>query len=96
MLDVDMLAEEDMLFVYSDMQYNEDVRIQRSIGMAFVLGDVSVGSDIKKFSKVIREKDLNAMVLQYPDTKIIYKGKLSTTSFHPIRKTSVKNFTTLL
>lgn len=69
------------LFVYSEMQIESDKRINKYINRNFKCGEVSTGASLKQYSKIINESDLEGMMQVYPDTKIVYKGKLSETSY---------------
>lgn len=79
-----MSSNEEKLFVYSEMQIADDKRINGYINRNFKCGEVSTGASLKQFSKIIDESDLSGMMKMYPDTKIIYKGKLSDTSYKEI------------
>lgn len=64
-------------FVYSESQISEDTAVAESMGKTFVIGQVFAGSIPKRYSKMIKQDDLDAMVSKYPDTRIIAKGSSS-------------------
>jgi hypothetical protein len=86
-----MVADKEMIFVYSEMQINEDTVVNRKLGRNFKCGSVYVGSTEKQFSKIIDPDDLEAMIVNYPDTKIIYRGRLSKTKYDDVTKDFIKD-----
>lgn len=85
-----MDAKDDVVFVYSTQQIEEDTVINRNIGRAFIPGNVSVGNDRLKYSKIVLKDDLNKMVSQYPDTKIVTSGKLGDFKYTKINNDYIK------
>ena len=73
--------DDEVIFIYSEMQDLEEKNIAKNIGKTFVCGDVSTGSTIKKYSKMIKPSELNQMIGLYPDAKIIAQGNLSKMSY---------------
>lgn len=71
----------EVIFMYSEIQDNEEKKIAKNIGKKFICGDVSIGSNIKKYSKIIKPDELKQFTGLYPDAKIIYQGLLSKTSY---------------
>ena len=65
------------VFVYSEMQYKEDNDIALKNSKRFVCGSIYEGHNAKPFTKLININDLNAMTIQYPDTKIVARGNKS-------------------
>lgn len=84
-----MKTDEEVLFVYSDMQVAHDKEIEKKIGKIFECGTVGVESEKYLFSKIIRESDLSQMEALFPDVKIVYKGKKSSTLYSDITHKSV-------
>lgn len=76
-----MKSDEEKIFVYSEMQIKEDNAANKSIGREFKCGRVYTGNNSILYSKIISEKELQAMVGRYPDTKIVYRGILSKTQY---------------
>ena len=81
-----MVSDKEMLFVYSEMQINEDRNVSKKLGRNFTCGNVYVGSVEKQFSKIINPEDLDAMFGCFPDTKVVYRGKLSKTKYTDIKR----------
>lgn len=67
----------EVVFVYSELQINEENSIAKAKGCKFVTGKVYIGLTPKQFSKRILAKDLKAMEAQYPDTKTVAKGNIT-------------------
>ena len=63
-----------VLFMYSQMQIDQDKEINQKIGRDFQCGEVSLGASNQKFSKMIPESDLAIYQTAYPDAKIIASG----------------------
>ena len=74
------INEEDV-FVYSEMQFNELNTIAKQSSRRFVCGSVYEGHIARPFTKMINIKDLKAMNAQYPDTKIVTRGKRTKVSY---------------
>lgn len=85
-----MINETTKLFVYSDIQVKTDKSINKKIGRDFKCGDVSIGSNRKKYSKIIEKSELQSMCSQYPDTKIVAEGKLSEMNYTEITNNFIK------
>lgn len=68
-------TNENDVFVYSEMQFNELNTIANQNSKRFVCGSVYEGHIARPFTKMIDAKDLKAMNDQYPDTKIVTRGK---------------------
>ena len=79
-----------MIFVYSEMQIDEEKAVCKKVGRIFSCGFVTVGHTRNQYSKIINEGDLDAMVSRYPDTKIITIGALSNTKYTPITREYIK------
>lgn len=69
-----MTAKDEVYFIYSKQQIEEDTEINARIGRKFVPGDVSVGNNRVKYSKILLVSDLDKMISVYPDTKIVAQG----------------------
>lgn len=67
----------DVIFVYSELQIRERNEILNKRGQRFVCGKLYTGAGNKPFSRIIKEKDLDAMKSQYPDMKIVGQGNKS-------------------
>ena len=74
------INEEDV-FVYSEMQFNELNNIAKQSSRRFVCGSVYEGAIARPFTKMINIKDLKAISDLYPDTKIVTRGKKSKISY---------------
>jgi len=74
-------TNESDVFVYSEMQFNELNTIAHQTSKRFVCGSVYEGPIARPYTKMINIKDLAAMNAQYPDTKIVTKGKRSRVSY---------------
>ena len=68
----------DVLFVYSELQISAANKIYNTRGKKFVCGIISVGNVHKKFTKMINPDKFDAMISQYADAYIVYKGNKST------------------
>lgn len=79
------IVDEEVLFVYSEMQIEEEKKINKVIGKTFSCGEVSAGASKKQYSKIIKPSDLNQMSGLYPDVKIIAQGKLSTMVYTEVK-----------
>lgn len=85
-----MTAKDEVYFLYSKQQIEEDTAINLNIGRKFIPGDVSVGNERKKYSKIIETKDLNKMMSMYPDVKIVVKGILASMKYTKIDNSFIK------
>ena len=72
-----MNKNENVAFIYSEIHEQNEKEIAKKIGKTFLCGDVSVGANTKKFSKLIKSSEINQFVSMYPDAKIIAEGVLS-------------------
>ena len=68
-------TNEDDVFVYSEMQFNEFNRIANQNSQRYVCGSVYEGHIARPYTKMINIRDLDGMNAQYPDTKIVTRGK---------------------
>ena len=73
--------DEEVLFVYSDMQISQSRTANRGIGRGFKAGNVFIGSSMKPYTKIITEDELKGMLALFPDTKIVYKGKIKNVKY---------------
>lgn len=71
-----MGPKDNVIFVYSQQQINDDKRINERIGRKFDPGFVAIGNTRAKYSKIILNTDLDKMTATYPDTKIVTSGIL--------------------
>lgn len=65
------------VFVYSEIQMDEENNIASKTGKKYTPGRVFTGATSKEYTKLIRADQLSFMKLQYPDTKIIDQGMIS-------------------
>ena len=72
---------ENDVFVYSEMQFNEFNKIANQDSKRYVCGAVYEGHIARPYTKMIDIKDLDAMNAQYPDTKIVTRGKRTRVSY---------------
>ena len=79
-----MGPKDNVYFVYSKQQIEEDKQINSKIGRKFDPGDVSIGNTRAKYSKIILVNDLDKMTSMYPDTKIVTQGIYGNIKFTPI------------
>lgn len=68
--------DEEVMFVYSEMQISQNREANQKIGRGFKCGNVFVGSSMKPYTKIIKEDELKKMLGLFPDTKIVCTGKL--------------------
>lgn len=73
------------IFVYSELQVKDEIQNAESRGSTFICGEVVIGGTKVKYSNLIREEELDAMIALYPDTKIVYKGPLSDVTYTRIK-----------
>ena len=85
-----MIEEQDMLFVYSEMQIDEEKKICKKIGKIFECGNVAIGHANQQFTKVIYQNELTAMCAQYPDTVIVTQGKLSNMKYTDVKREYIR------
>lgn len=71
-----MTAKDDVYFIYSTQQIEEDKAINARIGSKFIPGNVSIGNTIVKYSKILLKSDLDKMTAMYPDVNIVAQGTL--------------------
>lgn len=83
-------GDKEVIFVYSEMQIEEEKKINKKVRRGFTCGEVAIGSQRKQFSKIILPNQLSHMTSLYPDTKIIYQGKLKEVSYVPIKNDFLK------
>lgn len=70
-----MITDTDpVYFVYSEIQVDETNKVLSKLNKEFICGSISIGTNYKKFSKIIKQSELDAMIRYYPDVKIIAKG----------------------
>lgn len=79
-----MSPKDDVYFVYSTQQVEEDKAMAKRLGRQFAPGNVSIGPKTAKYSKIILQKDLDKMTAVYPDTKIVAKGILGNIKYTPL------------
>lgn len=65
----------DVMFVFSEIQYNEEQNIAAKFSKKFKPGKLYFGSSSKDFTKLIKSDQYQAMRAQYPDVKVIAQGK---------------------
>lgn len=85
-----MIEEQDVIFVYSEMQIDEEKKICKKIGKIFECGTVAIGHSNKQFTKVIYQNELTAMCAQYPDTVIVTQGKLSNMKYTDVKREYIR------
>ena len=68
-------GDKEVVFAYSELQINEENSIAKLKGKKFVTGKVYIGLTPKQYTKRIVATALKAMEAQYPDTKVIARGK---------------------
>jgi hypothetical protein len=68
-------GDKEVIFAYSELQIKEENAICSSKGKKFITGKVYIGLTPKQYTKRILPGALKAMEAQYPDTKIIARGK---------------------
>lgn len=85
-----MNAKDEVYFMYSKQQIEDDKAINLKIGRKFIPGDVSVGNERKKYSKIIETKDLKKMTATYPDAEIVTKGLYGSMKFTRIDNSFIK------
>ena len=71
-----MTTKDEVYFVYSIQQVEEDKSINSRVGRKFIPGYVSVGNDRMKYSKILLKTDLEKMTSRYPDVNIVAQGVL--------------------
>lgn len=82
-----------VIFVYSEMQMNEENSIHKKIGKRFVCGNVYAGNGPKPYTKQIQENELSAMIAKYPDTKIVIQGVLKDIKYEePKYELNINNY----
>ena len=69
-------GDRETVFVFSELQINEENSIAKNKGQKFVTGKVYIGLNPKQYTKRVPADHLKAMEAQYPDTKIVARGKL--------------------
>lgn len=79
------LVNENVLFVYSEIQIEKEKEINSKIGKNFICGEVVIGNDRKSFSRIIKKDMLAPMTALYPDLKVVYEGSKTSTAFTPIK-----------
>ena len=91
-----MLEEPVKVFVYSELQIDEEKEVCKKVGRIFACGSIAIGHTRDQYSKIINESELDAMSNRYPDTKIIFRGKLSNVKYTPVTREYIKEADTLL
>ena len=76
----------DVIFVYSEIQYEEEEEIAKKVGKKFRPGKLYSGLSFKEFTKMIRSEQYDGMRSQYPDVKIIAQGAKSTFKYTDPKK----------
>lgn len=86
-------GNKEVIFVYSEMQMNEENTISRSSRKRFICGKVYSGIGAKLYTKQIQDSELSAMVSRYPDTKVVIKGKLKDIKYEePKYELNINNY----
>lgn len=65
----------DVMFVYSEIQFNEDNDIAKKIGKKFKPGKLYFGSSSKDYTKMIKAEQYDAYRAQFPDVRLVAQGK---------------------
>ena len=79
-----MSPKDNVYFVYSQQQVDEDKATAARIGRKFNPGNVSIGNTTVKYSKILLQADIDKMTSMYPDTKIVAQGILGNIKYTPI------------
>ena len=85
-----MNAKDEVYFMYSQQQIDTDTEINARIGRKFIPGDVSIGNNRAKYSKILLTSDLDKMIAMYPDAKIVTKGIYGNMKFTKIDDSFVR------
>lgn len=76
----------EVMFVFSEIQYNEEQSIAEKFSKKFKPGKLYFGSSSKDFTKMIKADQYSAMRAQFPDVKVIAQGKQSDFKFTEPKK----------
>ena len=87
-----MIGDQDVIFVYSELQINAENSIAKVKGKKFICGKLYIGLYAKQYTKRILASNLAAMERQYPDTKIVAQGKLKTFKYEDPKIVLSSNF----
>ena len=71
----------DVVFIYSETQIAAENEVARKAGKKYVCGTVYKGAIQQKYSKLVRSTLLEAVQSQYPDAKIVARGRRDTFRF---------------
>ena len=71
----------EVMFVFSEIQAEEEQEIASKSSNNFKPGKLYLGSAYKEFTKMIRVDQYNAMRAQFPDVTVIAKGLKSDFKF---------------
>lgn len=85
-----MVEEQEMMFVYSEMQIDEEKKICKKIGKIFECGSVAMGHSNQQFTKIISKDELSPMCAQYPDTVVVTQGKLSNMKYTDVKREYIR------
>lgn len=85
-----MNSRDYVVFVYSKQQIDEDRAINAKINRNFIPGEVSVGSDRIKYSKILLKDELPKMTSMYPDSKIVAEGTLGNFKYTKINNDFIR------
>lgn len=64
----------EVIFVYSEIQYNEEDSIATKVGKRFKPGKLYFGKSSKDYTKMIKKDQYTAMRAQYPDVRVVAEG----------------------
>ncbi len=76
----------EVIFVYSEIQYNEEDSIATKVGKRFKPGKLYFGKSSKDYTKMIKAEQYKAMRAQYPDVRIVAQGAKDTFKYTDPKK----------
>ena len=76
-----MGSTKEVLFIFSEIHFNEENVIAEKLGKVFVCGNVSSGMKTAKYTRIINQEDYSGLRYRYPDMKIVARGKQSDFKF---------------
>jgi hypothetical protein len=76
----------EVMFVYSEIQMEEENTIASKTGKKYVPGSVFTGAEAKLYTKIIKPEQWSFMRAQYPDVKIVDQGMLTAFKYTESKK----------
>ncbi len=72
---------EEVYFVYSDEEYDARNKALERLNKKFYCGTVSIDSDIKQYTNIIKKSEIQKTRELYPDLTVVRVGTLANSTY---------------